>query len=196
MGGCPKSWKSCLYSCKKQWTLASQLKKKDVSFEVLRAVPWHTWQPRRQVLFNHPQIDVNLCCCAFNDSPLTAIPHRVRSTGDDDDSSSTTDGECKPLKTSHKNGTRMWNFGYQEIPGLDYFWASYDEIASLWDFFWSASKKHHKALGAEAKSTTTIQRAPTEAIRQLGFWMGFLGRCSTSWSMDSQIQRMILMISI
>ena len=81
--------------------------KKDVSFEVLRAVPWHTWQPRRQVLFNHPQIDVNLCCCAFNDSPLTAIPHRVRSTGDDDDSSSTTDGECKPLKTSHKNGTRM-----------------------------------------------------------------------------------------
>ena len=47
-------------------------------------------------------------------------------------------------------------------------------------FFWSASKKHHKALGAEAKSTTTIQRAPTEAIRQLGFWMGFLGRCSTS----------------
>lgn len=49
-------------------------------------------------------------------------------------------------------------------------------------FFWSASKKHHKALGAEAKSTTTIQRAPTEAMLS-GFWMVFLGRCSTSWSM-------------
>ena len=76
MGGCPKSRKSCTVLVQKR------IKKRWLHLHLLKTC-WF-WRPEsdsmayigppvRQVLFNHPQIDVNLCCCAFNDSPLTAI---------------------------------------------------------------------------------------------------------------------------
>ena len=81
----------------------------------------------------------------------------------------TTDGECKPLKTSHyrHHNVKLWIPGDSRV-GLYRLVTMKSFLSGI--FFWSASKKHHKAvLSPEAKSTTTIQRAPTEAIRR--FWV-------------------------